>query len=189
MAHPGASAAEHMDAIYRYQRFIYDASRKYYLLGRDRLIEELAPPPWAALCSRSPAGPGATSSRRRAATPSPLLRLRHLERDARHRARVRSSATALPTASWSRPAMPPTSPGSGCSACRRFDRVFVSYCAVDDPALARGPAPGLRGRGPGRPAAHRRLRRAGGACRSWFRTGLRAWLAKFSVDAARGAGG
>jgi hypothetical protein len=29
VAHTGASAAEHMDAIYRYQRFIYDASRKY----------------------------------------------------------------------------------------------------------------------------------------------------------------
>ena len=34
-----------MDAIYRYQRYIYDITRKYYLLGRDRLISELAPPP------------------------------------------------------------------------------------------------------------------------------------------------
>jgi S-adenosylmethionine-diacylgycerolhomoserine-N-methlytransferase len=34
-----------MDAIYRYQRYIYDASRKYYLLGRDRLLDELQPPP------------------------------------------------------------------------------------------------------------------------------------------------
>ena len=30
-----------MDRIYRYQRFIYDLTRKYYLLGRDRLIAEL----------------------------------------------------------------------------------------------------------------------------------------------------
>ncbi len=30
-----------MDSIYRYQRHIYDASRKYYLLGRDRLIAGL----------------------------------------------------------------------------------------------------------------------------------------------------
>ena len=44
MAHLDASAAEHMDAIYRYQRYIYDLTRKYYLLGRDRLIGELAPP-------------------------------------------------------------------------------------------------------------------------------------------------
>lgn len=34
-----------MDAIYAGQRHIYDATRKYYLLGRDRLIGELAPPP------------------------------------------------------------------------------------------------------------------------------------------------
>lgn len=40
----GEAAARHMDAIYRYQRFIYDASRKYYLLGRDRLISGLSPP-------------------------------------------------------------------------------------------------------------------------------------------------
>lgn len=33
-----------MDSIYRYQRHIYDLTRKYYLLGRDRLIRELAPP-------------------------------------------------------------------------------------------------------------------------------------------------
>ncbi|OQW47863.1 MAG: methyltransferase [Proteobacteria bacterium SG_bin6] len=36
--------AGHMDAIYRSQRHIYDLTRKYYLLGRDRLIAELAPP-------------------------------------------------------------------------------------------------------------------------------------------------
>lgn len=44
MGHPGVSAAQHMDAIYRYQRYVYDATRKYYLLGRDRLIAELDPP-------------------------------------------------------------------------------------------------------------------------------------------------
>jgi S-adenosylmethionine-diacylgycerolhomoserine-N-methlytransferase len=39
------SHAEAMDAIYRTQRHIYDLTRKYFLLGRDRLIEDLAPPP------------------------------------------------------------------------------------------------------------------------------------------------
>lgn len=33
-----------MDRIYRRQRHVYDLSRKYYLLGRDRLIHDLAPP-------------------------------------------------------------------------------------------------------------------------------------------------
>jgi S-adenosylmethionine-diacylgycerolhomoserine-N-methlytransferase len=39
-----ASAAKKMDEIYRRQRFIYDATRRYYLFGRDRMIEDLAPP-------------------------------------------------------------------------------------------------------------------------------------------------
>jgi S-adenosylmethionine-diacylgycerolhomoserine-N-methlytransferase len=34
-----------MDAIYRYQRYVYDATRKFYLLGRDRLVDDLAPSP------------------------------------------------------------------------------------------------------------------------------------------------
>jgi S-adenosylmethionine-diacylgycerolhomoserine-N-methlytransferase len=37
-----ASAA--MDRMYRRQRYIYDATRKFYLLGRDQLITELNPP-------------------------------------------------------------------------------------------------------------------------------------------------
>lgn len=34
-----------MDSVYRTQRHIYDLTRKYYLLGRDGLIADLAPPP------------------------------------------------------------------------------------------------------------------------------------------------
>jgi S-adenosylmethionine-diacylgycerolhomoserine-N-methlytransferase len=37
-------AAAHMDGIYRYQRFIYDATRRYYLFGRDRLLADLKIP-------------------------------------------------------------------------------------------------------------------------------------------------
>ncbi|MFI5002432.1 MAG: class I SAM-dependent methyltransferase [Reyranellales bacterium] len=38
------ASADLMDRIYRRQRHLYDFTRKYYLLGRDRLIERLAPP-------------------------------------------------------------------------------------------------------------------------------------------------
>jgi S-adenosylmethionine-diacylgycerolhomoserine-N-methlytransferase len=41
---PVGSAAGLMDGIYRHQRHIYDASRKFYLLGRDQLIDGLQPP-------------------------------------------------------------------------------------------------------------------------------------------------
>lgn len=40
-----SDAATLMDDIYRYQRHIYDLTRKFYLLGRDRLIADLNPPP------------------------------------------------------------------------------------------------------------------------------------------------
>jgi S-adenosylmethionine-diacylgycerolhomoserine-N-methlytransferase len=39
-----ASHAELMDGVYRWQRHIYDLTRKYYLLGRDRLIAGLDVP-------------------------------------------------------------------------------------------------------------------------------------------------
>lgn len=34
-------AFENMDRMYRLQRYFYDATRKYYLLGRDRLLNEM----------------------------------------------------------------------------------------------------------------------------------------------------
>jgi S-adenosylmethionine-diacylgycerolhomoserine-N-methlytransferase len=36
-----SDAARRMDAMYRYQRHIYDLTRKFYLLGRDRLLASL----------------------------------------------------------------------------------------------------------------------------------------------------
>lgn len=43
------SHARLMDRMYRYQRYIYDFTRKYYLFGRDTLIRDLAPPPGASV--------------------------------------------------------------------------------------------------------------------------------------------
>ena len=37
---PG-DAFENMNRMYRHQRFFYDLTRKYYLLGRDRLLREM----------------------------------------------------------------------------------------------------------------------------------------------------
>ena len=36
-----AEATRRMNRMYRWQRYIYDATRRYYLLGRDRLIAGL----------------------------------------------------------------------------------------------------------------------------------------------------
>lgn len=41
---PHSPVAAGMDRHYRYQRFIYDVTRRHYLLGRDTLIGGLVPP-------------------------------------------------------------------------------------------------------------------------------------------------
>src|SRR5260370_6716180 len=38
-----AEATRRMNRMYRWQRHIYDATRRYYLLGRDQLIDNLRP--------------------------------------------------------------------------------------------------------------------------------------------------
>lgn len=44
-----ASHGDAMDRMYRFQRHFYDASRRYYLLGRDQLLDRLAPPPGGSI--------------------------------------------------------------------------------------------------------------------------------------------
>src|SRR5690242_16847177 len=41
--------AQLMDSVYRRQRHVYDFTRKYYLLGRDELIREIAAKPGDAV--------------------------------------------------------------------------------------------------------------------------------------------
>lgn len=45
MSETSGAHARLMDGIYRRQRLIYDATRKYFLFGRDHLIEHLSPAP------------------------------------------------------------------------------------------------------------------------------------------------
>jgi S-adenosylmethionine-diacylgycerolhomoserine-N-methlytransferase len=44
-----SDAAAQMDRMYRHQRYIYDLSRKFYLLGRDALIAEVGARPSDAI--------------------------------------------------------------------------------------------------------------------------------------------
>lgn len=37
----GVDTADRMDAQYRLQRYVYDWSRKYYLLGRDSILRDI----------------------------------------------------------------------------------------------------------------------------------------------------
>lgn len=44
------SVYDRMDRMYRYQRHIYDLTRKYYLLGRDQMLDRLPLEPGESLC-------------------------------------------------------------------------------------------------------------------------------------------
>lgn len=48
-ADPREDARHAMDRMYRLQRHVYDATRKYYLLGRDQLIRDLDCPPGGSI--------------------------------------------------------------------------------------------------------------------------------------------
>ena len=180
MAHPGASAAEHMDAIYRYQRYIYDASRKYYLLGRDRLLDELDPPPGGAVLEIA-CGTGRNLIV--AARRYPGVRFFGFDISsamldtaraaiARNGLSDRITVAAGDAAEFS---------GERLFGMPAFDRVFISY------ALSMIP--------PWRTAMQRAVDAVAPGGRlhvvdfgeqeelpRWFKRGLRAWLGKFSVE-------
>lgn len=163
-----------MDRIYRHQRLIYDATRAWYLLGRDHLIRDIAPPPGSHVLEVA-CGTGRNLARIAARYPDCHLygfdissqMLRSAGRALGGRARLaRADACGFD--------------GAAVFGRARFDRIVLSYslsmipdwraaldCALDH--LAEGGQLhivdfGDQTRLPG-----------------WFRTGLRGWLARFHV--------
>ncbi|MEW5963907.1 MAG: class I SAM-dependent methyltransferase [Pseudomonadota bacterium] len=178
-AHAAPEAARHMDGLYRYQRHIYDASRKYYLLGRDRLIAELRPPPGGRLLE---VGCGTARNLILAARRyrevaaygfdiSPVM----LETARRNIARAGLSRRIVVTegdaARWS------AEPLLGVAG---FDRILISYALSMISPWREALEAAYRGLVPGGElhvvdfGQQERLPR-------WFRSGLHAWLALFSV--------
>jgi len=168
-----------MDRIYRRQRHVYDLSRKYYLLGRDRLIDGLAPPPGGrvleigcgtarnliAVAQRHPATPlfGIDLSLEMLDTAR-----RRVEREGLV-ARVR---LAHADATRFDPALLFGVPG--------FSRIFFSYTLSMIPEWERALAQSVVWLQPG---GELHLVDFGGQERlpRWFRGGLRQWLALFHV--------
>jgi S-adenosylmethionine-diacylgycerolhomoserine-N-methlytransferase len=179
-ADSAAGSAARMDAIYRYQRHIYDATRRYYLLGRDRLLAELAPPRGGSILE---IGCGTGRNLVHAARLYPDARLYGLDLSS---VMLESAAATSGRAGLSeRIAL---AQGDAASfdpvtlfGRREFDRVVLSYTLSMIPpwraALSTAldmVVPGGRlhvvdfGRQQGHPA--------------WARNALRRWLSWFSVD-------
>jgi S-adenosylmethionine-diacylgycerolhomoserine-N-methlytransferase len=180
LAHTGVPAGAHMDAIYRYQRHIYDASRKYYLLGRDRLLDELEPPT-AGTVLEIACGTGRN-----------LIKAARRHRTAAFYGFDISTAM-LDTArvSIAREGLSDrikVAQGDATAFCGAqmfglpvFDRVFVSYALSMIPPWRDALQQAIGAVAPGGRLYVVDFGEQAGLPR-WFKSGLRAWLTKFSVE-------
>lgn len=175
-----AGQGEAMDRIYRVQRHFYDATRRHYLLGRDRMIADLAVPSGGTVLE---VGCGTARNLIHVARRYPDCRLYGLD----------ISAAMLATAQRNvdRAGLGDRITLAGADATcfdaaalfgtAGFDRVYASYTlsmipdwrgAIDRAMAAVAPGGrlhiidfGQQERLPG-----------------WFRSALRAWLARFAVS-------
>jgi S-adenosylmethionine-diacylgycerolhomoserine-N-methlytransferase len=169
-----------MDAIYRYQRFIYDASRKHYLLGRDRLLDELLPPPGGTVLEIA-CGTGRNLIK--AARRYPGVRFYGFDISSAMLDTARASigrrglsdriiVAAGDAADFS---------GERLFGVPAFDRVFISYALSMIPPWRAALAQALAAVAPGGRLSVVDFGEQG-ALPDWFKAGLRTWLAKFSVE-------
>jgi S-adenosylmethionine-diacylgycerolhomoserine-N-methlytransferase len=119
-------AATLMDRMYRPQRYIYDLTRKHYLLGRDRLIAELAPPDGSAILE---IGCGTGRNLIRAAQRYPSVKLYGVDissvmlDQARRSVESAGLAARISLAQGDASSFDPGSPFGRKS----FERIFISY--------------------------------------------------------------
>lgn len=168
-----------MDGIYRRQRLIYDATRKYYLLGRDALIDRLDVPVGGTLLE---IGCGTGRNLIAVGRRYPQARLYGIDISAEM---LKSARAALQRAGLEYCAA--VAPGdataldTGCAfGTARFDRVFISYSLSMIPDWREALAQAVSVVAPG---GQLHVVDFGGQERlpRWFRSVLHAWLAKFHV--------
>ncbi|MGV0909960.1 class I SAM-dependent methyltransferase [Martelella sp. FOR1707] len=173
---PVRDHAAAMDAMYRYQRHVYDLTRKYYLFGRDRLIAGLnCAPDDTVLEIACGTGRNLISIAKR----YPGARLYGLD--------ISEQMLVTARAKFANAASPPVLVAA--DACdftpdtlgeTGFDRIVISYALSMIPDWQQAVKVARRALNPGGSlhivdfGQQERLP-------AWFRAGLRAWLAKFHV--------
>jgi S-adenosylmethionine-diacylgycerolhomoserine-N-methlytransferase len=179
VAHTGTSAAEHMDAIYRYQRFIYDASRKYYLLGRDRLIEDLAPAPGGRVLEVA-CGTGRNLIKAARRYPDATFYGFDISSAMLDTARAAIARHGLADRVIVATGDATDFSGAPLFGVPQFDRVFISYSLSMIPPWRAALQQAYAAVAPG---GRLHVVDFGDQAQLpvWFRSGLRSWLAKFSV--------
>lgn len=168
-----------MDAIYRYQRYVYDATRKFYLLGRDRLIAELSPPAGGSVLE---VACGTGRNLIAAAKRYPDARFYGFDISA---AMLETASAQIAKAGLDARVRISTGDATDFSGERlfgvsAFDRIFISYALSMIPPWRAALQQSLGALAPGGKlyivdfGTQAKLPR-------WFKRGLRSWLAQFSV--------
>ena len=169
-----------MAAIYRYQRYIYDASRKYYLLGRDGLLDALKPPAGGTVLE---VACGTGRNLIKAARRYPGAQFFGFDIS---NAMLETAAASVARKNLSDRIKVAYGDATDFSAERlfgvpAFDRVFVSYALSMIPPWRESLREAFRAVAPGGELHVVDFSEQAGLPR-WFRSGLRVWLAKFSVE-------
>lgn len=174
-----ADAAAEMDAIYRVQRHIYDASRKYYLLGRDGLLDGLDVPPGGTVLEVG-CGTGRNLILAAERYPSALFYGFDVSSAMLETARTSIGRWGLEHCVTLAQADASRFEAKSVFGIDGFDRVFISYALSMIPPWREAVACAYRAVKPG---GSLHIVDFGEQSRlpAVFRSGLRAWLRKFSV--------
>ncbi|OCW57821.1 class I SAM-dependent methyltransferase [Hoeflea olei] len=171
--------ARTMDGIYRHQRHIYDLTRRYYLLGRNDLIESLKPPAGGTVLE---IGCGTARNLVLTAATYPDARLHGIDISSEM---LKSAASVIARAGLSGRVRLAQGDATGFDARQlfgtaRFDRVFLSYSLSMIPGWEAALEQALAAVAPGG-ELHVVDFGEQSALPAWFGRGLKAWLAKFQV--------
>ncbi|HEY4193289.1 MAG TPA: class I SAM-dependent methyltransferase [Mesorhizobium sp.] len=122
-----------MDSVYRHQRHVYDATRKYYLLGRDPMIEGLRPGDGANVLE---IGCGTGRNLIKAARLYPQAKFHGVDISSEMLATAAKSVSASGLQGRIRLAYADAASFDPAKAFQRrdFDRIFISYAVSMIPA-------------------------------------------------------
>ena len=173
-------AARHMDSIYRVQRHVYDVSRKYYLLGRDGLLDALEPMPGETVLE---IGCGTGRNLICAADRYPYALFYGVDVSA---AMLETAAASVERAGLGHCIRLGQADASQLDpqalfGVASFDRVFISYALSMIPPWREALAHAFAAVAPGGSLYVVDFGEQAGLPKV-FRAGLRAWLQKFSVE-------
>ncbi len=176
-------AAGQMDRMYRRQRHIYDATRKFYLLGRDRLIADLQPDAGQTVLE---IGCGTARNLICAARAYPKARCFGIDVSAAmlvtaHQSIAREGLSGQIAVAWADATSFDPAP---LFAVAQFDRVFVSYALSMIPPWRDALLHAASLVAPGGSLHIVDFADCAGLP-GWFRRALFAWLRAFSVAPRR----